>query len=81
MALTIAQETHQVAEQGDIQEEKQSVKRRKCEVQDEQAQDLWEQLNPQLQGSIELVQEKGLSTWLTVCLWLNMVFNCTRGVW
>ena len=44
---------------------KSEAKKRKREVQEEQAQNIARQLNPQLKRSVELARKKGSSSWLT----------------
>ena len=70
MALIVAQDLQQREQrneiQNDIQKEKNAMKKRRREQQAQQAQHILEQLNPHLQCSVELAQEKGSSAWLTV---------------
>ena len=70
VALIVAQDLQQGEQRNDIrndiQKEKNAMKKRRREQQAQQAQHILEQLNPHLQRSVELAQEKGSSAWLTV---------------
>ena len=57
----------QLRRRGDYSQEKtRRLKKSRRELQEQCAQDIHGQLNPQLQRSVELAQEKGSSAWLTV---------------
>ena len=66
VALIVAQNPHQEVQRNEIQKEKKRMKKRRRELQEHRTQEIQAQLNPQLQRSIELAQEKGSSAWLTV---------------
>ena len=48
------------------EKEKNNVKKSRRERQEKQAKDIVNRLNPQLQCSLQLAQEKGSSSWITV---------------
>ena len=77
VALILAQEINQV-QRNDCQKVKHLVKRRKQELQKECAEEIKAQLNPQLQQSLSLAQEKGSSAWLSFCQLTSSVSCCTR---
>ena len=65
VALIFTQETNQTQEGSQVDSLKNDVKKRKRELQEEQAQAIAQQLNPKLKRSIDLAREKGSSSWLT----------------
>ena len=66
VALIVAQPPNQAVQRNQLLKEKNCIKKRRRELQEQCAQDMHGQLNPQLQRSVELAQEKGSSAWLTV---------------
>ena len=66
VALIVAQTSHQAIQRDELQKEKNCIKKRRRELQEQHAQDIQGQLNPQLQCSAELARERGASVWLTV---------------
>ena len=66
VALIVAQTPHQAVQRDELQKEKNCIKKRRRELQEQHAQDIQGQLNPQLQRSAELARERGASAWLTV---------------
>ena len=66
VALIVTQDPDQGMQRADPQEIKNRMKKRRRELQEQQAQNTLERLNPQLQRLVELAQEKGSSAWLTV---------------
>ena len=65
VALIISQEKNQTQDGSQVHSLKSDVKKRKRELQEEQAQVIAQQLNPKLKRSIDLAREKGSSPWLT----------------
>ena len=65
IALIVIQETNQTQDGSQVHSLKSDVKKRKRELQEEQAQANVQQLNPKLKCSIDLACEKGSSSWLT----------------
>ena len=63
VALIVTQDPDKVVQRASHQKIKNDVRR---VLQEQQAQNILEHLNPQLQRSVELAQEKGSSAWLTV---------------
>ena len=66
VALIVVQTPNQAVQRNQLLKEKNCIKKRRRELQEQRAQDIHGQLNPQLQRSVELAQEKGSSAWLTV---------------
>ena len=66
VALIVSQDYHLTVQRADHLKIKNRMKKRRKALQEERAQDIFRQLNPQLQRSVELTQEKGSSAWLTV---------------
>ena len=81
VALIVAQTPNQALQRNELLKEKNRIKNRikksRRELQEQCAQDIHGQLNPQLQRSVELAQEKHGSRF---CRWLNMGFFYTRGI-
>ena len=66
VALIVRQELHHNPQTNDLRKEKNDVKKSRRERQEKQAKDIVNRLNPQLQRSLQLAQEKGSSSCLTV---------------
>ena len=66
VALIVTQDPDKVVQRASHQKIKNHVKKMRRVLQEQQAQNILEHLNPQLQRSVELAQEKGSSAWLTV---------------
>ena len=62
----MAQEPHQAVQRADTQKIKNCMKKKRRMHQEQRTKDILGQLNPQLQRSVVLSQEKGSSAWLTV---------------
>ena len=63
VALIVRQELHH-NQTNDLRKERNNVKKSRRERQEKQAKDIVKRLNPQLQCSLQLAQEKGSSSWL-----------------
>ena len=65
VALIMTQDPDKVVQRADLQKRKNSMKRKRRVLQEQRAQDTLRHLDPQLQRSVALAQEKGSSAWLT----------------
>ena len=61
VALIVAQTPYQAVQRDELQKKKNCIKKRRRELQEQHAQDIQGQLNPQLQRSAELSRERGAS--------------------
>ena len=79
VALIVAQTLNQAVQRNQLLKEKNCIKKRRRELQEQHAQDIHGELNPQLQHSVELAQEKVSSAWLTVLPVAEHGFHLHKG--